>query len=248
MIARRVVQSLKRQDWMMVSIEFALVVVGVLLAFQINDWANARAEVGAQRKAAERLLDEAEQDIASVKEAKIFLDGVIGNLSFALDRLARKSWAAADERRMHDGLMTGRFMAAMVPPTSVYNELISDGSFSNIASPKVRASISRFHSTLDYDERTRQQFLPVLQEYESIPSLHYRVDPLAIKPPELTVDYRSLANDPDGQRILAVTTGHLFGLRWDRQRALRESIMMCRALAQSLQRTCNEHRPLPVFD
>lgn len=248
MIVKRVSQSLKRQDWTMVFIEFALVVVGVLLAFQINDWGNARSEARARRDATERLLDESERDIAHVKEAIQFLDKVVKDLNFALDRVARGDWSPADEARMHEGFYTGRFMTAMVPPTSVYEDIVAAGSFNKIGSPEMRAKISAFHATLDYDERTRQQFLPVVQDYESIPEFNYRADPSATKPPDLVVNYRALSKNPDSQRLIALTAGHEFGLLWVRNRALSDSIAMCRALAKSLDRRCNERRALPVFN
>ena len=41
MILRRVASALKRQDWVVVLIEFVLVIAGVLIALQINNWNEA---------------------------------------------------------------------------------------------------------------------------------------------------------------------------------------------------------------
>lgn len=248
MILKRMISSLRRQDWTMVAIEFALVVVGVLLAFQINDWSNARSQEHERHEAMERLLDESERDIAHLKEGLQFLDKVVKDLNFALDRVERGSWSPADEERMNGGFLSGRYMTAIVVPTSVYEDIVASGSFNKIGTPELRAKISAFHGTLDYDERTRQQWLPVLLEYDKLPEFKYRIDPSAVRPPELIVDYAALAKNPDSERIIALTSAHQYGLRWIRSRALNESIEMCRALAESLGRTCNEHRPLPVFN
>ena len=57
MILKRMSASLRRQDWAMVFIKFLLVVVGVVLGFQIDDWANRRSDAKESREAMERLLD-----------------------------------------------------------------------------------------------------------------------------------------------------------------------------------------------
>jgi hypothetical protein len=248
MILKRVSESLKRQDWTMVAIEFVLVVVGVLLAFQINDWASARSEARARRAATERLLEESERDIAHVKEGIGFMQKLVDDLHFALGKVVSGSWSPADERRMRNGFSNGRYMTAMVPPTSVYDDIVASGGFNSIGTPEVRAKISAFHATLAYDERTRQQFLPILRAFEDIPAFTYRVDPLAKKPIKLTVDFHALAKDPAAQRHIALTAADQAGLLWIRKRALSDAVSMCEALAQSLDRKCDQNRPLPVFN
>lgn len=248
MIAKRVAQALKRQDWTMVSIEFVLIVVGVLLAFQINDWSNARSEERAQREATERLLDESERDIAHVKEAIGFMQPLVNDLHFALGKVVSGSWSRADEERMRVGFSQGRYMTAIVPPTSVYDDIVASGAFNKIGTPEVRAAVSAFHATLAYDERTRQQFLPILRAYEDNPAFTYRVDPLARKPVALTVDFVALSKDAAAQRPIALTAADQSALLWIRNRALSDSIAMCVALAKSLDRQCNQNRPLPKFD
>ena len=41
MILRRVTFALKSQDWVVILIEFVLVIAGVLIALQINNWNEA---------------------------------------------------------------------------------------------------------------------------------------------------------------------------------------------------------------
>ena len=44
MILRRIASALKRQDWATVLIEFILVILGVLIALQVNNWNESRLE------------------------------------------------------------------------------------------------------------------------------------------------------------------------------------------------------------
>ena len=44
MILRRVTKHVKDQNWFAVCLDFFIVVVGILLAFQITNWSEARGE------------------------------------------------------------------------------------------------------------------------------------------------------------------------------------------------------------
>jgi len=100
MIVKRFADALRRQDWAMVAIEFALVVVGVLLAFQINEWANERASDGERQLSAERLLEEAELDVAYIRQAVDYERKVVQGLGFATGRIVGKKLQETDEKRI----------------------------------------------------------------------------------------------------------------------------------------------------
>src|SRR5215469_9920452 len=100
MIVRRVTNALKRQDWAAVTIEFILVVVGVLLAFQINEWASERQEKARREAAMTRLLDEAEDDVGYFRWQVEGHQEAVGDLSYALDRMQNGTWRDADQARM----------------------------------------------------------------------------------------------------------------------------------------------------
>ena len=42
MILRRVIEHVKAQNWTAVALDFVIVVVGILIAFQITNWNEAR--------------------------------------------------------------------------------------------------------------------------------------------------------------------------------------------------------------
>lgn len=64
MILRRIAAALKRQDWATVFIEFVLVILGVLIALQVNNWNEARADNARMS----RYIDELHVDL----DAEIF--------------------------------------------------------------------------------------------------------------------------------------------------------------------------------
>ncbi|MAK62760.1 MAG: hypothetical protein CMK09_17460 [Ponticaulis sp.] len=61
MILRRIAQSIRKQDWFTVVIETLIVVFGVFIGLQVNNWNEARALSHEEREIVLRLLDEANE-------------------------------------------------------------------------------------------------------------------------------------------------------------------------------------------
>lgn len=68
MIFRRLSSALKRQDWVTVFIEFVLVIAGVLIALQVNNWNEERGNKQGVINTLTRLHSEAELNIAVLEE------------------------------------------------------------------------------------------------------------------------------------------------------------------------------------
>lgn len=66
MLLRRITQHIKDQNWFAVLIDFLIVVVGILLAFQITEWGDRQTEKRSLNVALERLHDEIQFNIASI--------------------------------------------------------------------------------------------------------------------------------------------------------------------------------------
>ena len=248
MILKRITAALRRQDWAMVSIEFALVVLGVLLAFQINEWASRRSSAAERRTATERLLEEAERSVAYNRQAADFERTLLVGLHLAIDRIERGTWPPADEAAMAAGLGRGRAMVALAPPSSVYDDLVSSGDLNKIGTPALRASIGRYRSTLSFEERMRQQLQVPLPAYERINAFSYKTDTRGKDRMQLRVDFPQLLRDREARKLIALTAENHRILLMLRTRALRDSERMCIALGKEVGRPCNRNLPPPTFD
>lgn len=248
MILKRFSEALRRQDWAMIAIEFALVVVGVLLAFQINEWAGERASAGERQLSAERLLEEAELTVAYNRQAVDYERHVLEGLSFASARIGTKAWQEAEEKRMTDGLAAARSMVALAPPSSVYEDVVSSGELNKIGTAATRAAISRYRATLSFEERMRQQLQGPLGAYERIPAFRYTAHPEGKEKIRLVVDFSSLVRDQQAQQVIALAAENHRILVMLRTRALMDSERMCVALGSVVGRRCNRDLPPPRFD
>lgn len=232
----------------MVSIEFALVVLGVLLAFQINEWATQSSNAAERRTATERLLEESERSLAYNRQAVDFERTLLAGLGLAIDRLTSGSWPASDEGRMVAGLGRARAMVALAPPSTVYDDLVSSGDLNKIGTPALRASIGRYRSTLSFEERMRQQLLGPLPAFERIDAFSYKTDPRGKERMQLLVDFPQLLRDREARQLIALTAENHRILLMLRTRALRDNERMCIALGQEVGRACNRSLPPPIFD
>lgn len=245
MIVKRMLVSLRRQDWAMVVIEFVLVVVGVLFAFQVNEWAAQRASENSRQQASERLIEEVERAVAYIRQSTEYEQGNVDALRAAL-RFDAASGTFAEAEALMARLVSARAMVALAPPSSVYDDLVSSGELNRIGDEEVRTAIGRFRSTLSFEERMRQQLQAILPAFERIGAFRYALDRNGRM--AMQVDFAALERDSQARQIVALTADNHRILLTLRKRALRDGERMCVALAKSVGRKCNLRRPPPTFD
>ena len=248
MIVKRMMASLKRQDWAMVAIEFALVVIGVLFAFQITEWANEREAAQERAAASERLLLEAEQTVAYVRLGLSAQKESTADLNYALDQMQRGTWPTADKDRMVRGLTTATVALPLAPPSAVYDDLIASGGFGKFGDAQLRSVIAKYRATLDFHAVVIANFLQIHPKLEEHEAFHYAFAPTGWQRVRLEVDFPALARDgllqeklaqlADSQRVRMLIT----------ERALKGATRMCLELGRYVGRPCNLNLPPPTFD
>jgi hypothetical protein len=248
MIVKRVTEALRRQDWVAVAIEFVLVVAGVLLAFQISEWATEREGRVERAAATERLLAEAEQTVAYFRAGVESQQALIGDLDYALGNVQRGTWRSADKARMTRGLQRVINAASPAPPSSVYDDLVASGEFGRIGDTRLRTSIANYRATLAFNQRYIDYFRQRMPQFENYEPLRYVFAPSKNRRVRLQVDYPKLAADPELQEALALAADGQFLVLQVRRRTLRDAEAMCVELGRVMKRSCNLHRPVPTFN
>lgn len=248
MIVKRVAVALRRQDWTSVVIEFLLVVLGVLLAFQISQWASEREARMERAAATERLLQEAEETVAYMRLGVTTQERLIDDLEYTLGHVQAGTWRSADQARMSRGLQRIINASAPSPPSSVYDDLVASGAFGKIGDVRLRAAISNFRGTLANNVRFVDYFRQRMPAFEDYDAFRYVYAPGDGRLMRLQVDFASLSQDARLQESLAlVADGQLIMLR-NRRRMLKDAKAMCVELGRVVGRPCELHRPVPTFD
>ncbi len=148
MLLRRVIEHVKAQNWTAVALDFVIVVVGILIAFQITEWNDARKDLNREAVYLERL--DAEMDV------------ILERLETGV-RVARKSSEAADmllaARREYRGDLEGTvrndeeingalrlLRAGRVPAGSpaAFRQMVSSGELTILRSDELRNALFRY--------------------------------------------------------------------------------------------------------
>jgi len=148
MILRRITTALKRQDWVTVFIELALVIAGVLIALQIDNWNTAHQDRIDEAYYLGRILDDIDESIANNEHAIVFLSQRAERSAWVVRKLREGSLTKAEEdvfnERFND---IGRWLSGDFIDGTI-DELRSSGRLGIIQSKSFREHLTRFELSL----------------------------------------------------------------------------------------------------
>ena len=148
MVQRRILEHLKDHNWFAVCLEFIVVVVGIILAFQIDRWYEDR-QLRVEETSHLRSLNE---DFAATTER---IEATIarhrGAITSAI-QLLRYQPGQADElttQEFYELLSHIQYIRLADYQRSTYDYLISSGRISTLRDEKLRAELTAIYSRVD---------------------------------------------------------------------------------------------------
>jgi len=158
MILRRLTDAFRKQDWFTVAVETLIVVLGVFLGLQVNNWNETRLEHAQEAVLLDRLEEdfrEAESAIALAADEAAQIAEQTGKL-VALLR-TEETPPALDDLQTY---LTAPALTSPLPTQSAtYLEMISTGSLSRIRSERLRRALTVYGQNLDRHENNYQRVL-----------------------------------------------------------------------------------------
>lgn len=113
MIQRRITDAFQKQDWFTVAVETLIVVLGVFLGLQVNNWNEARAERAREVVHLANLAEDVRSDIADIDEINRVSGLRMSAMGFLLEH--------ADHRALPSGFDSARGRIA-IEPSAPYAE------------------------------------------------------------------------------------------------------------------------------
>ena len=135
----RLMEALRKRDWLGLLFEVLVVTLGVLIAFEIEQWAQERQRGADERQFLERLHFDYGRAAQEMRTVIGFHDEII--------QLYRRAFAARnDPKRLHSysaqvGACRGGQIRTAPFSDTVFQELISSGKLDRIRDPGLRAEI-----------------------------------------------------------------------------------------------------------
>ncbi len=178
MILRRLADAFRRQDWFTVAVETLIVVFGVFIGLQVNNWNEARQQAALHTTLLERL-----------EEEFLSLEPVVADL-VAVSRLAQTSTAEvvnalrqdtppADEAAFRYALGRANWAQNVPQVATAYAELVATGRLADIREVELRTALIRYgdaHERLEriYPMATSIIFAPDSNYYRAV---NWNMDP-----------------------------------------------------------------------
>ena len=188
MIFRRIKAHIEKENWFAVAIDFFIVVIGILIAFQITNWSTARHDKQVYDEALERVVTELNKNI----EMQGYVRGGIANELPIVQR------ALEDLRACRTDVdAMANIKAAMTPlnapyvmlfETAALEQFLGNDSFLQYQSPEARKSLTellRVASHLIAWDRVRSEKL-ISSAAQMPDALAY--GPLAVSGPDEILD------------------------------------------------------------
>ena len=239
---KRIALSLRNQDWTTLVLELLIVVAGIYLGLQANDWAAARDARERETAAIERLFHESNKAHEQLAAELSRLQG--------LNTIRREAVAFIDsdtpipEKDLM--LRVGLNTLAQFPDTDTvrvtYDELVSSGGMQLLQSVELRTELALFHSELDWHNELSGRFGDDNGEYWSAYRRHVR---WSYNPDSTTTDillshynWDSMRADPDFITIAIGRLRNQLVVQASLEALLERAQALCKLLAEPLEREC----------
>jgi hypothetical protein len=221
------------------AMEFLVVVVGVLLALWLQEWAARRSAAAKHHELMERLFEESESDVSIIREMRDALRPMVKREQKFAASLGTSHCPAQKDFQAITTLM---MMPALSPPTSVYQELMGAGGLSSIERKDVREHLALFHTDLEWSQRQIDYFRQIAATDRPVPvsdpRVQIRFDPGQAEPEVSTFDASALCSDQGFKnRVASATRAHTVFLTYF-EGPLEDAISACVRLGDSLGHKC----------
>ncbi|MEZ5960049.1 MAG: hypothetical protein R3C30_06425 [Hyphomonadaceae bacterium] len=124
MLLRRVIVHLRKQEWTAIAIDFVIVVLGVLLGLQANEWGASQADVRRGEAYAERLVAEIEENLGERRQLLAYYEAVYASAEISNTFLEQTT---ADPASLIVNVYRASEYSYNAPTRSIWDEIVSSG-------------------------------------------------------------------------------------------------------------------------
>ena len=141
MILRRLADAIREQNWFTVIVEILIVVVGIFIGLQVDDWNERRKDRLDERFYLERLHDDVQLAISLSDRVRDRRIGTIDNLASAADVVFERSSRSSLSDEECEAIGVARFFNIVVSDLPAVTELVSAGRLDIIQDTDLRLAI-----------------------------------------------------------------------------------------------------------
>ena len=162
MLLRRIAVALRRQDWLAVFIEFILVIAGILIALEINNWNEDQKTLREEKQILQRLEKDLLTDQATISETQEFYRSHLENLTKQSEFLYQSEQSKQDIKDFRYG---GAHIQEINPRTTTYDEIVNSGRLYKFSDQMLVDKIIDYYRLIEYQTYQNRQ---TRNEYRNI--------------------------------------------------------------------------------
>jgi len=151
-ILRHLATAVRQQDWFTVLLELVIVVIGILVALQVDNWnqeRHARAEAAVMRQ---QIINDLNENREEMRGRILYYDQALEFGEQALEGLTREDPPTPEQAWQ---TVRGAFQAGQIWPfqldSSAFREAQNAGNLALVADPAAQALLSRLYQVNAYD-------------------------------------------------------------------------------------------------
>jgi hypothetical protein len=166
LILKRIAVALRHQDWPTVIVEFLLVLLGVLLALQLDNWNSQRKEAEELRNYLQNISNNVRRDRQEIRDIMVFREAVTAN-SAQIVEYARKGHVTYDEfRQLAFSEYNVFFDRYLEINQGGFDALKSSGYLGKIQNTRIEALINEYYlyaSSIARQEKSLNDFIESME-------------------------------------------------------------------------------------
>lgn len=145
MILRRVVEHFRKQEWTAVFLDFIIVVVGVFVGLQVQEWSARRAMSERTARLMQRLESDFGVDVLVARSLLDYHTEVARHAQMTLNDITRQAPISDDQLLIaaHRASQFNRFNRT----SGIFEELVSTGGLELVSSSKIGSIAALFYKT-----------------------------------------------------------------------------------------------------
>lgn len=166
MLTRRIADRLRSHDWLAVGIELVVVIAGILIALQVDQWSSDRADRARERAYLERLADDLSAEQEGVRNAEVFARNRLDAVALLEDMADGAVAQGTDPRRIPWAIETASWRS--FPKTNAYvvTELQASGQMGLLRSVALRNALADHYAQIAHFGRVAED-LSAQQRYDA---------------------------------------------------------------------------------
>jgi hypothetical protein len=206
MILRRLTEHLKTQNWFAVSLDLAVVVVGIYIGLQADAWMSGQQDRELEQEYLQRLLADMEESAVAQRDLITEYEDSIDAMDYLADLLHRRSMDDPDPAQIRLAIDGLGWVPQPVTSMGTLRELQSTGNISLIQDVQVRKRIGALDLSYGSAEFSTSHNLSLISTSMPVVMPWVYISPVTeIGEYEATLDELNYGavQDPDFERMLA---------------------------------------------